>query len=117
MVFVPVFLNPTLLCNSGSPRNPKFIELGLDGAVHIVFAEIVRDADGILDRVGVGAAMTHDGDAFDSQQRRSTIFRIIEPAPERAKCFFGEDVSDFRRKRLFQFLAKHGGECFDQAFT
>src|SRR5690242_7764066 len=90
-----------------SLRNPQLRELRFDIAIHVVFAEVVCDANGILDRIRIGAAMTNDSYSVDTQQRRSAILRIIETAPKRAECFLREDVSDLGGESLLQFLAEH----------
>src|SRR5262245_43586023 len=100
-----------------APAQPEFRELFLDHIVHVVFAELARDAYGVLDCVCVGSAVTHDGDSLDAQQRGSAELRIIQTALEGAECVLREDRPDLCRERPMQFLPEHCDEGLEQSFA
>ena len=82
-----------------------------------MFTEIVGDTDGILDRVGIRAAVTNNRYSFDTQQRRAAVFGIIQTPPEGPERFFREDIADLRRQRFLEFLAEHSAEGFDETLA
>src|SRR3990172_7300462 len=95
---------PTQLsCSTNGFREAEFVEFRFDILIHVVLAEFVRDPDGILDGIRLGAAMADNRDSLHAKQRRAAVFGIIQPAPELLKSLLSEDVADLRGKRLFQF--------------
>ena len=45
--------------------------------IDMAAGEIDRDADGVLDRVGIGSAVADDAHALDSEQRGAAELRIV----------------------------------------
>ena len=70
-------------------------------SIHVVLAELVGDAHGILDGVGIGSAVTNDCDSLDAQQRRTTVFGIVQPPLELLKCILGKNRADLGSEGLF----------------
>ena len=101
-------------CTSGQSEFHEFL---FDGVIHVVFAELVRNTNGILDRIGIGPAVTDDRDSLDPEQRRAAEFGIVQPPLERAKCILRKNVANLRRQRFLKFLAEHRDERFDQSFA
>ena len=75
-------------------RQSEFREFRFDGVIHVVFAELVGHADGVLDRVGIGSAVTNDGNSLDAEQWRAAVLGIIQPALEIAKRILRKDGAD-----------------------
>jgi hypothetical protein len=62
-------------------------QLLFDFFVHAGPAKLGGDADGVLDCVGIRAAVADDGDAANSQERGATLFRVVGALAESVKCF------------------------------
>ncbi len=77
----------------------------LNALVNLSAGQFRSNADGILDGVGVGAAVRDDADALDAQQRRSSVLGIIHALLEVLKGGTGKNVSDLARYGSFQRLA------------
>src|SRR5262245_66510411 len=102
---------------SCAPGQPEFQEFLFNDIVHVVLAELARDSNSILDRVGIGSSMADDRDPLDTEQWRSSELGVIQSAFERAERVLCEDRADLGRQCPVQLLAKHGNKRFEQAFA
>ena len=46
----------------------ELLEFHFNSVVHIMFAELTGDSNGILDGVGIGSPVTHNGDSLDASR-------------------------------------------------
>src|SRR5438067_4535362 len=66
----------------GGRRCRPAAQLALDPFINLAGGEFRRHANGVLHRIGIGAAMRDDTNSLDAQQRSSAVFRIIHPLLE-----------------------------------
>ena len=57
----------------------RIADLLADLGVDAVRGEVAGDADGVLDRLGVRAAVGDDAAAFDAEERRAAVFGVVDP--------------------------------------
>ena len=60
--------------------------------------------------------MPHNGHAFQPQQRRSAVFRVVELASEVGKCFARQQRAYLRRNGRSQRLFQQETHRFHQSF-
>src|SRR5712692_746330 len=103
------FSKPVLA--SGRGANGPGRKLVLDLFVHLRAGQPRRDADCILDGVGVRAAVRNHGDAADTQERRAAVFGIINLLLEILEGAPREQRAHLRGQRAPQrFLQQAGDE-------
>jgi hypothetical protein len=92
-------------------------QLSLDPFVDLSFGELGGHANGVLDGVGVGAAVRDDANALDAQQRSAAVFGIIHALLEFVEGGARQQGADLARDGGFQRLAQHLVHHFHQAFA
>src|ERR1700683_248140 len=80
-------------------------------------AKFAGHAYGVLDGVGIRAAVGDDGDSAHTQQRSAAGFRRVGTLAEIVKGLFGQSVADLRFKRAFDGLLQHALNVLHQPFT
>src|ERR1017187_4136237 len=81
-------------------------EFVFNALVDFAAGEFGGHADGVLDGVGVGAAVADDARAAHAEQRRAAVFGIIQALLESGEGVLGDHVSDFAGDSGFQGLAQ-----------
>src|SRR5215831_10387242 len=91
-------------------------ELLFDFLVHPRARQTGGDADGVLDGVGVRAAVADNANAADSQKRRAAILRVVHGPLDAFQSPFRKQIAQLRSDRAFVTLAQKlddlHGQCF-----
>src|SRR5713226_4263386 len=74
-------------------------DAGLDLLVDVVHGELAGHADGVLDGLGVGAAVADDAAALDAKERGAAVFGVIHPLLQVVECSLRQERTELARKR------------------
>src|ERR1700733_7230496 len=105
------------LCGGGNAGHLADGELRLDPFVHFSFGEFGGYANGVLDGIGIGAAVSDDANTLYAEQRRAAIFGVIYALLEFLERGARKHVTDLSRNGGFQRFAQHLINHLDQAFA
>ena len=92
-------------------------QLGFDPFVDVLPGQLGGYADGVLDGVGVGAAVGNDADAFDAEEGSAAVLGIVETFLEVVESRAGQHVANFPADGGFERFAQHLVDHVHQAFA
>src|SRR5436305_3869999 len=82
-------------------------DLVVDLPVQLGGRELDRPADGVLDRMGVRAAVADEAAAVDPEEGGGAVLAVVDPGAEAVEGGLGEQVARLRAGAPLELLSEH----------
>src|SRR6476469_2402178 len=87
--------------------NHHALQFILDPLINIFARKLRRDADGVLDGIGVGTSMADNADAFDAEKRGAAVLGIVHALLKIGEGSAGKQVSHLAGDGGFERFMEH----------